>query len=225
MRSRLLLTTEQQRIMGAAAEAMKAYHDQHGEYAREWRLLDFDRFDRPKQVNKEFWQPSRCQYVYQIVLADQNHFLIQALGWEDKPVYEIRDGMRKPTALPGAEVKLAKFNPDVPEPKLFLPVAAAAMKAYQDKNQEYSTHWRSLKITYSAIPYHTYDLNIRPDENNNETWRPRGCDYYYRIVPTQSDHFLIQAIGRTDTVEYEIRDGMTEARFLQEPAPLASVRR
>ena len=213
---------EQVLFLPTAAKAMNVYRDHHGEYPREWRSLDinFKQNDRPTQQNKNLWQPKGCEYVYQIVSADKEHFLIQALGWEDKPVYEIRDGMKELKALPGAHVKPAKLNPDVPEPKLFLPAAAAAMKAQYGKERQYPSKWNYLEITYAAIPHHIYDRNVRPGEYNTEYWRPRGCDYTYRLSSFDKHHFLIQAIGKMSKVEYEIRDGMTEAQFIQEPGPL-----
>ncbi len=218
------LFTEQQKVMGHAAEAMKAHHDRHGEYPREWRQLSVNWYGWPTLQNRDLWQPKNCQFVYKIVAADRDHFLIQALGWEDRPIAEIREGMKKPMDLPGAEIKLKKLDADTPEPKLFLPVAAAAMRAARENGAlRYPAEWKLLKITYSAIPYRTYSLGIHPNESDTEDWRPRGCRYRYVITQADRDHFLIEAKGRAGTVEYEIRDGMTEAKFLRNPNTSANI--
>ena len=206
-------------FLPTAARAMEDFRGRHGVYSAEWRSLSllFRRDDWPTQQNKELWQPKGSEYVYRIAVADKDHFLIQALGRQDKPFYEIGDGMAVPRALPGAGVKLAKINPDVPEPKLFLPIAAAAMKARRDRDGRYPTQWRQLEITYSAIPHEIYDQHVRPGDSEKEMWMPRGCDYVYKIARVAPGHFLIQAINESSEVEYEIRDGMAEAVEVAKP--------
>jgi hypothetical protein len=65
--------------------------------------------------------------------------------------------MSEPKALPGAGMELPKINATIPEPKLFLPIAANAMKAHHAKFGRYAKEWRQLTITFSAVPYHIYD--------------------------------------------------------------------
>ncbi len=200
-------------------EVMQKYHDQHGEYAREWRLLDFEyNYDRPKQQNRELFQDARSDFVYKIASADRNHFLIQALAWDDQVAYEIRDGMKKAIVLPGAD-QPPRLHPEMPEPAHFLPVAAAALRAYHAKYKKYPEQWDKVEIAYSAVAFRPYNLHVHPQADDRDLWRPRGCQYVYRIVPQPDDHFLIQA--ETDAfkeeVEYEIRDGMKEAKSLKSP--------
>ncbi len=204
-----------------AATAMKAFRNAHGAYASEWRLLDFDRFDRPTQQNIEWWQPSGHDVVYKIVAADRDHFLIQALNWDDRPIAEIRDGMAEPVDLPGANAPLARLNPDVPEPRQFLPVAAAAMDAFRRKEMSYATRWDLLEVAFSAIPYHIYNEDVRPAWYGDNQWRPRGCEYTYKIVSADKEHFLIQAYRWNNVAEYEIREGLAEAKSVQKAGPLA----
>jgi hypothetical protein len=200
-------------------EVMQKYHDHHGEYANEWRLLDFEyNNERPKQQNKELFQDAHYDYVYKIVSADRDHFLIQALAWDDQVAYEIRDGMKKAVRLPGAD-EPPRLHPEMPEPAHFLPVAAAAMRVYHDKYKKYPAEWDKLEITYSAVAFRPYNLHVHTQANEGDVWRPRGCHYVYRIVQQPDDHFLIQA--ETDSIggeiKYEIRDGMKEAKCLKGP--------
>jgi hypothetical protein len=215
---------EQELFLPAAAKAMKVYRESHGEYSREWRLLDitfamggyytYETDVRPWQQNKEFWQPRDCKLVYQIVSADKDHFLIQALGWEDKPVYEIRDSMDKPKSLPEAEKELPKLNASVPEPKQFLSIAANAMRAYRAEHGTFTSEWRQLTITFSAIPYHIYDFDIRPREFDRQEWQPRGCKFIYQINSSNKDHFLIQAIDKYHRICFDINESMKEPKVI-----------
>ncbi len=203
---------------------MKKYHDQHGEYPREWRLLNFVYgYKRPKQQDKELYQDPIEDFVYKIVAADRDHFLIQALAWDDQVAYEIRDGMKEAVVLPGA-AKPPRLHPEMPEPAHFLPVAAAAIRAYHDKYQKYPTAWNKVEIAYSAVAFRPYNLDVHPRENETDRWRPRGCQYVYRIVPQPDDHFLIQSEDKFQKVEYEIRDGITKAKFVQGVGPVADRR-
>ncbi len=214
-------------FLPAAAQAMKAYKQQHREYSSQWRLMEmlFRRDDWPTQQNKELWQPRGFEYVYRIASADRDHFLIQALGRDDEPCYEITDGMNVPRALPAAAVKPIRIHPDIAEPRLFLPIAAASMNASCREDGRYPSRWNNLRITFSAIPYRIYDLNIRPGDSHKETWMPRGCEYAYRIAPGDGRHFLIQALNERHEVEYQIRDGMLQAEALAGTSrPLAAGR-
>lgn len=208
---------EQNLFLPAAAEAMQAFREKHGHYPEEWRQLDITfamygsyRYEadvRPGQQNKELWQPRGCDYTYKIAAADRDHFRIQALGWDDEPVYEIRDGLKEPKPLSASGLKLTKTNLTAPEPELFLAAAAASMSDYRKKQGTFSREWRQLEIVYSAVPYRPYSKNIRPNENDVDVWRPRGCDFYYRIAEAGKDNYLIQAINNDGQVRFELRDG------------------
>ncbi len=89
-----------------AVGRMEEYTRKHGEYAKEWYLLDFDFVNGPyyttdsdiratrKDGNR--WCPKQCKYTYEIVSADKEHFLIQAKNRDNLVEYEIEQGSKEP---------------------------------------------------------------------------------------------------------------------------------
>jgi hypothetical protein len=122
-----------------------------------------------------------------------------------------------PSRCPG-EILMPKNDEARPEPLLFLPAAAKAMKAYKATHGEYAEQWYLLDITFANGPYRVSDPDVRPAREDHNRWKPRGCENEYIIRSADRNGFLIQAVDPNGRVLYEIREGMQEPRKVFVPA-------
>ncbi|MEO6809791.1 MAG: hypothetical protein ABI353_11825, partial [Isosphaeraceae bacterium] len=222
---------EQDLFLPEAAEEMSKYHKEHGEYAKQWYLLNFpfayygfhttDPDVLPKKEFGNRWSPRDCEYTYIIKGADRDHFLIQAVNWAGHVDWEIRDGQTEPKQVGNAASKKGNAQQKLPEQDLFLLVAAHAMHEQHKRRGEYPKQWYLLDdFTFSPTPYQENDPDVRPKQEFGNRWRPRDCKYTYVIEDADKDHFLIQARNEDGHIEWEIRDNQTEPRKVpKEEAP------
>lgn len=97
-----------------------------------------------------------------------------------------------------------------PEPVLFLMEAADQMEAYKAGHGVYAEFWHQLSISFANGPYHLGDPGTEPTERNTTDWRPKDCEYTYRLIPSGEGDYRIRALDDQGRASYEIRAGMRE---------------
>lgn len=101
------------------------------------------------------------------------------------------------------------------EVDLFMPEAADAMADFYEKRKYYPTEWHHLEITFVNGPYHLTDPDIRPTREMGRLWKPRDCDYTYRITLADQKSFVIDAVNAFGAVEFTINQDLDEPRSTQ----------
>jgi hypothetical protein len=95
--------------------------------------------------------------------------------------------------------------------------AIGKMGAYHRMHGFYAGAWHFLDIEAACGGYMVGDPGTRPKPGDGARWRPKNCKSTYVIQRADATHVLIQAINDRGEVEYEIEQGMKEARPVNPP--------
>lgn len=99
---------------------------------------------------------------------------------------------------------MKKIHENRPEPINFLYLASEALKEYHRKDGGYTDQWHLLKFSFANGPYYTTDPDVWPTKDLKNAWKPKGCEYVYKITHADRHTFLIRAFDCKGHVRYEI---------------------
>ncbi len=206
-------------FLKSVVESMENYRNQCGKYPNEWYLLDFtfvngpyketDPDIRATEENENRWCPKLCKYTYVIKSADKYHFLIQALTNNNKVEYEIEQGMDKPRKVfITHEDELCTIEQPrgklLPEPVMFLNIAATKFAEYHKQHLEYPQVWDIVDFHYAIIAHKATDKNVRPPKGGGTSWRPLGANFTYTIIFAGKDYYEIHSTNEQNLTDYKI---------------------
>lgn len=115
-------------------------------------------------------------------------------------------------SLSGEGITMEKIHATQPEAVIFLELAASEMERYRKTNGIFPVEWYLMDITFANGPYRMTDDGIRPKKEMKNIWKPKNCEYTYKIKSANKDGFTIGAINRDGVEEYEMRQGMDTPR-------------
>ena len=87
-----------------------------------------------------------------------------------------------------------------PELTLFLPEAADAMWAYHRLHGRFAAEWWQMEIVFSYEPCRITDPGVKPTRPEGALWKPRACEFSYKIDRATKDEFLILAVAPSGKV-------------------------
>ena len=102
----------------------------------------------------------------------------------------------------------------MPEPELFMPIAAKAMHEYHKQYGTYANEWSQLGIEFVCGPYYKTDPDIRPPAGSGNRWKPKNCHYTYQITQADNKSFLIQAFDESPDAAYSITEAMEKPEMI-----------
>ena len=106
----------------------------------------------------------------------------------------------------------------LPDQVNILEDAIERMEKYRREHLVYANVWYLLDILAGCGGmYRISDPDLRPKPSDGARWRPKNCKSTYVIQRADATHVLIQAINDRGEVEYEIEQGMKQARPVNPP--------
>jgi hypothetical protein len=206
---------------------MAAFHKRHGAYPTQWHLLDMtfangpyrvsDPGVRPSPEAANRWRPKGSQYVYTILEAGKESYVLQAENLEGQAEYEIRPGMEQPRKLMSTpEDELCNLEAPrgkvLPEPVRFMNAASESLRAFHTLHGEYPSRWKSLDFHWAMVPHKANEERVRPPDSAN--WNPLGSTFTYEIVEAGKKSYKIRSRNSSGLVDYVMSHGQVS------PVPL-----
>lgn len=111
----------------------------------------------------------------------------------------------------------ASNDTGLPEPEVFLELAADAMAGHHEAHGAYPGSWHELSLTFAGRPYRTGEPGTFPVAADGSTWQPVDCRYRYVIEKADESTFRVIAYSPDGRAEYEITESQDEPRWLLPP--------